>query len=135
MSLYVSAAPAMGRVWIKSQLLPIPLITISQLSTLVLRVGKWKHFYLPNTLSFRYWNDLNSGINQLHPIEPQTTVTWKRKIWISMQCGKPHSLFIDHFQGHHITGSVMHARLYKQQRTFRYLRTIVLFLAFLERQS
>lgn len=66
LSLYVTAAPAKGRTWIRSQLLPTPLITISQLSTLLFMVGKWKHFYLPDTPSFRDWDDLNPGINQLH---------------------------------------------------------------------
>lgn len=60
----------MGRVWIKSQLLPTPLVIISQLSTLLFMMGKLKHFYLPNTPSLRYWDDLNSGINQLQPIAP-----------------------------------------------------------------
>lgn len=65
----------MGRIWIKSQLLPTPLITISQLSTLLLMVGKLKHFYLPDTPSFRNWDGLKPGLNQLHLLEPQTTVT------------------------------------------------------------
>lgn len=126
----------MDRIWIKPQISLTPSLTISQLSTLLFMVGKLKHFYLPDTPSFRDWDDLTSGINQLHPTEAQTTVTWKGKIWISTQCGKPHSHCIDHFQGPHITvGSVMHVRLYRQQRTFRYLGTIVLFLAFLKRQS
>lgn len=96
-------------------------------------VGKLKHFYLPDTLSFRDWDDLTSGINQLHPTEPQTTVAWKGKIWISTQCGKPHPHCTDHFQGPHITGSVRHVKFYKHQRIFTYLRTIVLFLDFFKR--
>lgn len=54
--LYVIAAPAMRRIWIKSQLLPTPFITVSQLSILLITVGKQKHFYLPDTPSFRYWD-------------------------------------------------------------------------------
>lgn len=49
----VTAAPAMSRIWIKSQLLCTPLITTSQLSSLLLTVSKLKHFYLPDTASFK----------------------------------------------------------------------------------